>query len=305
MFGRRDDQPRAVVKTARLAGFNERTRNEFAVLQELHACLPRDVARSVPQPIASGVLDGGTVLIETPAAGHNLTVSCERWGVRSNRKVDDLRAAIAWLIAFQQSTRKSTAAWDEYAARRWLEAPIAEYRRRFGVTPAEQVLWDDLRRRSADCYGLTLPYVWQHGDFHAWNVFRGPAGTAVIDWESARCGLPLTDLAYFVVWWYQAVKRLDGPAKEVGFARLLQPGAAPDREAAAVRQEWARYLSALEVDRRFVPVLHAVTWISHALDEADRFAATRSPDADPRSGNVYCRYIEALAKLGTMSPGGA
>jgi aminoglycoside phosphotransferase (APT) family kinase protein len=144
--------------------------------------------------------------------------------------------------------------------------------------------------------------VWQHRDFHAWNIFRGADGLAVIDWEAARPGLPFADLAYFGVWWYQTVHRLhDEQDKLSGFRRLVSSDPTSDRASRAVHAEWDRYLAAMDIDAGFAPLLHALTWMGHALDEADRLGSSGRPDRDPRSGNIFCRYVESLAARSATS----
>jgi GT2 family glycosyltransferase/aminoglycoside phosphotransferase (APT) family kinase protein len=296
VFAGTSDQPCAVVKAARLAQFSDRTELEFEVLRALKAHLPSALAHSLPTPLGTGSLDDAAVLVETPVQGRCLAASCAAWGVPLARKIDDLRAATNWLTAFHRATRLTTPDWGAVTADDWLERSITRYAQRFGSTPAETRLWDVLRQRLEDCRGCGLPRVWQHRDFHAWNIFRGADGVAVIDWEAARPGLPFADLAYFGVWWYQTVHRLhDERDKLSGFRRLVSSDPTSDRATRAVRAEWDRYLEVLDIDAGFAPLLHALTWMGHALDEADRLGSSGSPDRDPRSGNIFCRYVESLA----------
>lgn len=296
-FAPGDRSPRWVAKTARHAELGEGSWRELQALKELHSRLSPELRRSVPRPLAHAQLGRRPVLIESAARGRSYAASCGRWGVRLGRKMEDLKRAASWLIEFQRATRIGSINWDAGTARQYLEEPVSEYIKCFGATPAEEALWDDLRRCSARCYGRSLPLVWQHRDFHAWNIFRGPVGVEVIDWEGAKQGLPLTDLSYFGLWWYLTVTRREAePDKVAGFVRLFTATADRDRVAHAVRSQWRRYMEAMGVGPDFAPMLHALAWAGHALDQAARHRANGEPSSEPRAQNVYCRYVEQLAQ---------
>jgi aminoglycoside phosphotransferase (APT) family kinase protein len=214
-----------------------------------------------------------------------------------SRKIEELEGATTWLVEFQRATSTGSITWDAEAARQHLEEPVTAYIECFGATPAEEALWEELRGLSAHCYSRTLPIVWQHRDFHAWNIFGGPGGVEVIDWEGAKQGLPLTDLSYFGLWWYLVVSRKEAEySKVAGFVKLFTATVDRDKTVRAVRSQWRRYMRAVGVDREFAPMLHALAWVGHALDEAARHRANGEQLPEPRAQNIYCRYIEQLAQ---------
>lgn len=289
--------PRFVAKTARRPDFGEKSRRELHVLKELHRKLGPELRHSLPRPLAYSQGANAPVLIESAAQGRSYAASCGLWGRPLNRKVEDLGDAVSWLIDFQRATRIESMSWDANTALHYLEEPVAAYTECFGATPAEAALWTELRRRSARCYGRSLPLVWQHHDFHAWNIFKGPMGVQVIDWEGAKQGLPLTDLSYFGLWWYLTVSRSEVESDKVtGFTKLFLESADRDRLVRMVRTQWRRYMEAMGIDPEFAPMLHALTWVSHALDEAARQRANGEHLFEPRAQNIYCRYVEQLAQ---------
>lgn len=289
--------PRFVAKTARRAEHGERTWRELQVLKELHSRLGPGLSASVPRPLAYAKMGRVPVLVESAARGRSYAVTCGRWGGSLERKIEDLRGATRWLIRFQRATCTGFITWGADTAALYFDEPLAAYIKCFGATPAEEALWKELRRRSERCYGRILPLVWQHHDFHAWNIFRGPEGVEVIDWEGARQGLPLADLSYFGVWWYLTVSRHEADSDKVaGFARLLTAADDRERVVRTVRRQWRRYMEGMGVDPELAPILHAVAWTGHALDQAARQHGNGETMSEPRAGNIYCRYVEQLAQ---------
>jgi hypothetical protein len=296
-FTPRSRNPRFVAKTARRAESGERTSRELRVLKELHERLGPGLRGSLPRPLAYDGRGGVPCLIESAARGRTYAASCGRWGVPLRRKFEDLQAATSWLIEFQRATRAGSISWNAGLAQQYLEGPVSAYIECFGVTPAEDTLWAELRRHSARCEGRTIPLVWQHRDFHAWNIFRGPSGVEVIDWEGAKQGLPLTDLSYFGLWWYLTVSRREAESARVaGFVKLFTLTAERDRAVHAVRREWRRYMEAMGLDPEFAPMLHALAWVGHALDQSARHRENGEQLSEPRAKNIYCRYVEQLAQ---------
>jgi N-acetylglucosaminyl-diphospho-decaprenol L-rhamnosyltransferase len=294
-----DRTPRFVAKAARWIKPGDRMQREFQVLRELQSRLSPELRRTVPRPLAyvRGTLARSPVLIESAAHGRTYAASCSRWEIPLRSKIGDLEAATSWLIEFQRATQTGRIDWDAAAARRYLEEPVTAYTVCFGATPAEEAFWDQVRMCSARSYGRALPLVWQHRDFHAWNIFRSSAHVAVIDWEGAEQGLPLTDLSYFGLWWYLTVSKRDEESSKIaGFAKLFTTTANNEVAVSAVKGQWKYYMDAMDVDPGLAPVLHTLTWVGHALDYAARQQASGVQLSESRAGNIYCRYIEQLAQ---------
>ncbi|HVF99167.1 MAG TPA: hypothetical protein VND68_04965, partial [Chloroflexia bacterium] len=102
---------------------------------------------------------------------------------------------------------------------------------------------------------------------------------------------------YFGLWWYLTVSNQETEsAKVAGFAKLFTQTAERDRGVQAVRREWRRYMEAMGVDPEFAPMLHALAWVGHALDQSARHRANGEQLSEPRARNVYCLYVEQLAR---------
>jgi hypothetical protein len=43
-------------------------------------------------------------------------------------------------------------------------------------------------------------------------------------------------------------------------------------------------------------MLHALAWVGHALDQSARHRANGEQLSEPRARNIYCRYVEQLAR---------
>jgi len=107
--------------------------------------------------------------------------------------------------------------------------------------------------------GVTLPVVFQHGDFKVENAIYEP-GTcrllSVIDWEHARRpGLPVLDLLYLLV--YNRIIRGADAAQAIDELIVQEAYTGPERE------RLQRYLSALGLDQTTLPSLRALFLVHH------------------------------------------
>jgi hypothetical protein len=295
-------QPVAVFKVSTHADFNANTEREQASLAEMRARLPAAMRQTIPQPL--GLLRHGDLMVgvETCATGHPLLVTSGRWRASFQQQLDDLRLAANWLTEFHRQGQAGRCEWSAEAIERWIETPLATYARTFGLTPGEERLFAEVRRRARLVQGASLPLVWMHYDFAPWNLYRQGNDFTVIDWEFGRdwerdrAGPALYDLLYFVTYWHHVVRRLHtGPLELEGQRALfVRPGRA-DRYASAVHQALADYLAALEIDGRFLPLVLVYLWIEQALHQFSRKRLLGHWMTDARSANRCTQYLGVLA----------
>src|SRR5215471_11980566 len=119
----------------------------------------------------------------------------ERSYVGRRRQFD---LGISWIITFNRQAQVSRNPWCLAEAERWVDQPIAEYRRRFGAGKNELRLFEALGERARLLDGEPLPLVWRHGDLNESNVSFAQDRLRVVDWERATIGLPLFDLLTFL-----------------------------------------------------------------------------------------------------------
>jgi hypothetical protein len=286
--------PTAVVKVARLPSFNDHTVREQATMVMLRSRLDHAMLETVPTPLGSGFWNGCAVAAETFAPGPTCVVSSGAWGIPARRRLEDLRLATDWLVEFNKRWEVARPNWCEAQTRRCLEHPLRAYEQAWQTTVAERRLFARMRDEARMLFGAVLPVVLLHKDFGPWNVHRGRRLT-VIDWEFAgsdpldRAGPAGLDLVYFVVHWLHVVRRLKRDRdKDLAFEELfLSPK--PRADALRARQALGSYVRRLGIDRRFLPLLVALTWIGHAIDRAGR-------GTDPAGArNRYAEYVDLLA----------
>jgi hypothetical protein len=291
------DQPVMVLKTPRRADFNIYTEHEQVILSKLHTLLDEELRLTIPQPLAK-LQNGNLVVgIESYTSGTCLSSSISRWRGSLQHKIEDLRLTTAWLGKFHQQTQLSREIWGPLEVTRWVEEPLAAYKKIFSVTASEERLFHEVRRQATDLTGLAFPIVWQHHDFGQWNIYRTENTIRVIDWECARVGPALADLLYFVVHWsYLSQNLRDDEAQLRCFRELFVEPAAHNTSVNAVWQVIKQYMHDLDLDIRFFPLLLVLSWVEHALDRSERQRAIGEKGQDPRSGNRYIQYIRILAE---------
>lgn len=293
------ERPSAVVKLATVSGFNANTEREQAALASIRARLDDRLRPSIPQPLGQLRYGDLAVGVESCAAGPTLVASSGSWGAPAAHKIADLRAVASWLAEFHRQTVVARPSWGAEQAAHWVEQPLDDYARRFGLAGAEPRLFAAARARAGQLAGAVLPIALLHNDLGPWNIYRSGERLTVIDWEMGaeadpgRYGPGLCDLVYFVTHWSYVARHRYGEAAELaGFAELFA-GAAPDTLLRDARQTLAEYLAALAIDARFLPLLLAYTWVRRALDRADRQSALGGAAA--RAGNRYVQYVGILA----------
>jgi hypothetical protein len=209
LFGPDGDQPAAVAKFLRHAGFGERFDNAERGLRVV-AAAPVEVQRAAPRIIGRGELDGHHVLVETAATGTSL----EQVLTGRSSRAEKLGAAehvVSWLHAIAMTTAGSNGVVDE----------IARLHER--VVARSPVTLDD-----AISTVSSVPSVLAHGDLWETNVLVDGDRVGVLDWDDARaCGFPLWDLLHFSL---NVLPLIDGARLQADRERLaiaLVEGSAP------------------------------------------------------------------------------
>jgi hypothetical protein len=287
-------QPAVVLKFWRSPDQNAKTENEQATLAAIRAPLDKVMRQTIPEP--RGVLRWGQLVIgiESCAPGRSLSASMDMWGTPLRQKMDDLCLITRWLTEFHRQVQIRRLRWDAPELAEWVEKPLAVYQQAFGMTADEQRLFGEARQCAAALVGLSSPMVWVHWGFSERNFFRADSKITIVDWESASPGPPLFDLLYFVTYWSYRVRRLRGDTARLrGFRKLFCEPA--DLVSIAAHQAIAQYMSKLDLDRRFLPLLLVLMWIERALGRYQRQGKPAEPGV-ARSRNAYVDYIGALAE---------
>jgi aminoglycoside phosphotransferase (APT) family kinase protein len=304
-------QPLAVVKFYRQPPADAAA-DEQAVLEAIRQRVGERLRATIPQPL--GVLRTGSVVAtaETFLPGEWLHARWQRRNLPLSDLREDLELVAEWLTDFHLESRVETRRWTENDVERWLEHPLTGYERAFGPTEAESRLFTEARRRARDVRGVPIPVVWQHRDFSSLNILRTGGSIHVVDWEGASLGPPLDDLLYFATRWLHRARHSTRADAALAFRQLLLDPRYRDPAVDAVRGVISRYARALDIDGRLLPLLLLEPWLRRALGRLGRQGTPRWPapsgkrgagrvpqaaaGADPRLGNRYVEYVEALAE---------
>jgi hypothetical protein len=292
--------PAAVVKVSRVPAFNGNTEREQATLVELRAGLDDALRPSIPEPLGTFRYGDLVVGMESCAPGAALVVTSGRLGGSLSRAVGDLDEAAAWLARFHQQLRQPGARWDDASQDR-LGARLDRFVERFGDTHGVARLFELTRGRARELLGRELPVARLHNDFGPWNVHRNGARVTVIDWEYGesardRQGPALCDLLYFVTEWTLRVRHLREPEDERrGFRELFVAPRPGEAASEAGRRAIATYMTRLEMDTRFLPLLLVQTWVERALERGERNALSAEPAGTIPDAGRYADYVRLLA----------
>jgi hypothetical protein len=293
---RDDELPGAAVKVSRVPAFNGHTIREHSTLQELRSRLTPDLRPTLPEPYWSGEWRGLAVSVESFAPGPTVLVSTGRHSASLAHQVDDLRAALEWLTGFHRQSQLSRERWTLAEIERWVEQPLEVYARLFDVDVRTGWLFAKARASARRLAGAHLPLVLQHHDFGPWNVHRSSRGITVIDWEYQPDGGPDRhgpagmDAIYFATHWLSAAGHTHETIGNEILEQLFVSKVSPASAAGAAREVLASYMTALEIDPGFLPLLNVLTWVHHANDRTAR----RSLTAGARNHYVDC--VRVLAR---------
>jgi hypothetical protein len=296
-FPQRARRPDAVVKVSRRPEDNERTAQEQRTLAGLSARLDDRLRRSVPSALGTHQWGALLVGVESCVPGRVLAHPRHPWtrmAVRTHLR--HLRAVTEWLAEFHRQTRVRWANWDDDAQAE-LERTLGAYQGVFAVTPAEQRLFAHAAARGRAARGTPVPIVWRHGDLNPKNAYATWDGTAVVDWEEGREGLPLLDLLFFIEEWLTSFPAPQPAGKES--SRYAQVFGSPDRDpvSRAVHSALRHYLNRTELAPALYPVLHLLLWTDAALR---RFGGDGAAGQDDDIGRALVeRYRGCVRALAT------
>jgi hypothetical protein len=296
-------EPVMVVKSTRSPAFNGNTEREQATLRELRRPLDAELRATIPEPLGTYPMGDLVVGLESYARGRALVVSSGRWAAPHADAIDDLHLAADWLARFHDRAPCRVDRWDAGLSRR-VDERLDAYRQRLVSTDAEGHLLALAAARSAELAGATVPTVWLHNDYGPWNIHRAGSQLTVIDWEfgadraADRTGPPLCDLLYFITTWYGRVRRYRSAGAELrGFRELFLDLGEKNPAVTAARASIRKYLTRLDLDARFAPLLLVYTWADRALDRAERLGRARDGGSDASSSdNRYGDYVRVMAR---------
>jgi hypothetical protein len=295
--------PAVVLKMTRLPGFTGYTAQEQATLTHLRSQLGPELRLTLPQPLGIAGSSARLAFVETLVPGRMLAASIGRWRAPAARQLEDLRVAAEWLTRFHLATVQRRVEWSAAETQRWIEPRLRGYERAFGLEGDERELFAALRERASGLAGEQIPIVWVHNDFNPWHIYRDGGQLSVIDWEFGsdrledREGLPLCDMVYFATHWMNLSRGLKGEAAQfLAFSDLCLNRSRRDARSQAARREFDEYLTRLEVNEAFLPLLIAYTWLERALDRHRRQETLGAPTASPRRNNRFVQYVEILAR---------
>jgi aminoglycoside phosphotransferase (APT) family kinase protein len=300
-FGPRDRQPRAVVKLGRLPERNPLYEAEQNALVTLRTMLTPEVADALPRSLGGGRAGDQFVGAETFLPGRSLGAPGGRWRAPLRRGIEDFELASRWITEFHRQAVVSTL-WTEAEQREWVEAPIEQYLGAYVAGGEERALLEAARRCFASQLGRRLPIVWQHYAYAPWNIVREGGRIRVFDWEGASPGLPLMDLLYLTVHWYQDVRHAaDEESRLEVFGTLLGPPGGHGSAEGAAHRAIDRYLERMGLAPDLLGAGWTLFWVQRCLSERAREAAGAGSGVTLRQ-----RYLQTLAdRIDHLFPGGA
>jgi hypothetical protein len=192
-------QHRPEADLVRTAGV--RARHEYEVLTMLYAAMPAEY--SVPRALSLDEAEGSLTLER--ATGTPLDVLI-RDGKRQRNAIellhDPVRRAGRWLREMQFNAGRASARPD--GLKPVLRSHVLRSQVDLGMSDAQRVftgrMQDRIVARLRELEGLVDgPVVGHHGDYWPGNVFIDTHRVQVIDFEGYRDGLPLEDVAYFLL----------------------------------------------------------------------------------------------------------
>ena len=240
-------------------------KSAYENLQTLRAALPSVFTDSVPNPLLFDQRDSITLFLESAQHGTPIKAQPPNRYFRSEDFKQDFRAVVEWVEAFNTSLGVAPQDITESLRSELLNRPIADYRKRFQVSPALDAL---LSETEAVLRGAAVRLAPRHADFCTANVLMGANHTVqVIDWEQELTPVwPLCDLLHFMssVWIAPYGRTVADQA--LNYRTLFFSPTA----LTALLQEGVRYYAqCLDIPESLVLHLSVMTWVLHALQKAD------------------------------------
>jgi hypothetical protein len=269
------DAPSLAIKTARTRDGGRGLHREAEALDAVAALHPRGMP-GVPRVRFRHALHGRPVIGESALVGTPIAalLTAHEYPRLAGRVTDWLCALAKPGLAEPRET-----SWET------LLAPTLD---RFATEFAPVLDSDGLARAREMLGGLgALPVVCEQRDCSPWNLFDGPDGIVVLDWESAEPrGLPAMDLVYFATHAAYYLERAWNTGRfEAAHA------AAWSRDTLIGRANHAcaeRYFDRVEVDLALLRPIRLFAWMLHAHSDwvhlrddaggppaADRLATSR------------------------------
>jgi hypothetical protein len=272
--------PSLALKTARTRDAGRGLHREAEALDAVAALHPRGMP-GVPRvrfrdALFSRLVVGETALVGTPLAA----LLTEREYPRLVARVTD------WLIALARPALNEPRelAWET------LLAPTLD---RFATEFGSVVDANRLARARELVRALgALPVVCEQRDCSPWNVFEGPDGIVVLDWESAEPrGLPAMDLVYFATHAAYYLERAWVSGRfEAAHAAAWSHSTVIGRANHACAE---RYFDRLELDVALLRPIRLFAWALHAHSDWVhlRDDAGGAPTPDRLSGSRFLRLF--------------
>lgn len=165
-----------------------RARHEFETLTMLRAAMPE--AYTVPRAVQLDEANGSVIMERATGTPLDVTLrEDKRERDAIERLTAPMRRAGEWLRAMQTATR------TRENVREILEQQVLKGIRESGTTEIATRL-RELQLRVAARATVACGH---HGDYWPGNVFLDDQRATVIDFEGYRLGLPLEDVAYFLI----------------------------------------------------------------------------------------------------------
>jgi hypothetical protein len=274
-----ESEPRWVVKFVRVRGYGEpfdRDERGLTLAREAGAA----VGDHAPRLLARFEVDGLHASVETAAVGTRMT-NLLRGRRDRTEKLRAIEAVAAWLVTLGAETKTTTERLAPELAR--LRADVLP---RWATAGVPASLAEELP---------PLRAVLQHNDPGSWNIIVNGSSFTAVDWESARReGLPLWDLAYFLV---DALIELDAPSDRDAYAARLFRG---EVESSRILRRWLRRgADAAEVPPDAIGAVVTLGWLHHGLSHVRREA-----EAERRAPGLGAEetYAERIARIWTSDP---
>jgi len=288
------EAPRFAVKIASSPATVIGTVREHERLIALHASLPNDIARGIPEPMGMFTLAGRTACVQSCAPGPLMNVLVGAWHRPVSQNCRDLDVVVDWFSEFAVATAVETAPGSADWTSIYREAAAVGE-----LTPDLAALVDAAERVTrSTCLGARA--VHQHYDAAPWNVHLDGTRPFVIDWETDdlrppdSLGPPLADVVYLATYWYFLVCGARSDAdEEAALLRLFATPVTTDAAVVGARSAIDRAAAHVGVERRAVPAAVVAMWLERMVYTRRRRASLGQPLG--AAGSRPQAYLQALA----------